>query len=175
MLINRLSKVRPVRHFFNAKPIFSKEVSRRVIVAPASHFKNSNTDGKSIIPIHEYKQLPEDSNYIEKHYKELQIFLNEFLIKKLNKTYADFEGNPDELVFQLEKFIELEVTPKCTDHSTLNDRERKFKSVGDRIVVDRYLDFVKDVRLTLLLNGGHSFIFDVMLQAKDVFDKMQKE
>lgn len=175
MLINRLSKIRPVKHFSTIKPILSKEVSRRVIVAPASHFKSSNPNVKSNIPIHEYKQLPEDSNYIEKHYQELQIFLNEFLIKKLNKTYADFEGDPDELVFQLEKFIELEVTPKYTGHSVSDGREGRFKSIGDRIVVDRYLDFVKDVRLTLLLNGGHSFIFDVMLQAKEVFDKMQKE
>ncbi|CAI4059682.1 hypothetical protein SUVZ_04G2590 [Saccharomyces uvarum] len=175
MLINRLSRVRSVRYFFNAKPILSKEVSRRVIVAPASHFRASSPKPKSNIPIHEYKQLPEDSNYIEKHYMELQIFLNEFLMKKLNKTYADFEGNPDELVFQLEKFIELEVTLKCTDHTTSDRRKGEFKSIGDRIVVDRYLDFVKDVRLTLLLNGGHSFIFDVMLQAKEVFDKMQKQ
>lgn len=118
MLINRLSRVLSVRYFFSAQPILSKEVSRRVIVAPASHFRTSSPKPKSNIPIHEYKQLPEDSNYIEKHYRELQIFLNEFLMKKLNKTYADFEGNPDELVFQLEKFIELEVTSKCIDHST---------------------------------------------------------
>ncbi|CAI4058550.1 hypothetical protein N7582_001135 [Saccharomyces uvarum] len=175
MLINRLSRVLSVRYFFSAQPILSKEVSRRVIVAPASHFRTSSPKPKSNIPIHEYKQLPEDSNYIEKHYRELQIFLNEFLMKKLNKTYADFEGNPDELVFQLEKFIELEVTSKCIDHSTSDHRKAEFKSIGDRIVVDRYLDFVKDVRLTLLLNGGHSFIFDVMLQAKEVFDKMQKQ
>lgn len=115
MLINRLSRVLSVRYFFSAQPILSKEVSRRVIVAPASHFRTSSPKPKSNIPIHEYKQLPEDSNYIEKHYRELQIFLNEFLMKKLNKTYADFEGNPDELVFQLEKFIELEVTSKCID------------------------------------------------------------
>lgn len=175
MLINHLSKIRTVRHFSNIKPVLSKEVSRRVIVAPASHFKTSSPNVKSNIPIHEYKQLPEDSNYIEKHYKELQVFLNEFLIKKLNKTYADFEGDPDELVFQLEKFIELEVTPRYTNHSAPDGCEERFKSIGDRIVVDRYLDFVKEVRLTLLLNGGHSFIFDVMLQAKEVFDKMQKE
>ncbi|CAI4055310.1 Fmp23p SKDI_02G1500 [Saccharomyces kudriavzevii IFO 1802] len=175
MLIGNLSRIRPVRHFFTIRPALSKEVSRRVIVAPASHFKTSTQNTKSNIPINEYKQLPEDSNYIEKHYKELQVFLNEFLVKKLNKTYADFEGDPDELVFQLEKFIELEVTPKYIDFSASDHHKGKFKSIRDRIVVDRYLDFVKDVRLTLLLNGGHSFIFDVMLQAKEVFDKMQKE
>ncbi|CAI4037286.1 hypothetical protein SMKI_02G1540 [Saccharomyces mikatae IFO 1815] len=175
MLISCLSKIRSVRHFSAIKPISSKEVSRRIIVAPASHFKIPSKNLKTNIPIHEYKQLPDDSNYIEKHYKELQIFLNEFLIKKLNKTYADFEGDPDELVFQLEKYIELEVTPKYTNNFKSDSCEGRFKSVGDRIVVDRYLDFVKDVRLTLLLNGGHAFIFDVMLQAKEVFDKMQEE
>lgn len=155
----------------------SKAVSNRIIIPPASHFPTANSPATRI-PRHEYKQLPEDSNYIENFYDELETFSDEILLKQLNKTYADFDDEPEELLFQLEKYIELQVIPKHSD-SQASDIVGPIKSIecrnlSDKIIIERFLDFARGVKMTLLLNGGHTFIFDVLLQAKHVFDKMQK-
>lgn len=159
----------------------SKTVSGRIIVPPATHFNNQGPKFNKI-PRHEYKQLPEDSNYIEKFYDELQAFSQEFLEKQLHKKYTDFEDCPEELVFQLEQFIELQVIPKHSEPANeTGDTRPSFplrsiqcRNIGDKIIIERYLDFSKGVKLTLMLNGGHTFIFDVLLQGKSVFDNMQK-
>lgn len=160
----------------------SKTVSGRTIVPPATHFNNQGPRFNRI-PRHEYKQLPEDSNYIEKFYDELLIFSQEFLEKQLHKKYTDFEECPEELVFQLEQFIELQIIPRYSEPSNeLGDTQPAFplrsiqcRNIGDKIIIERYLEFSKGVKLTLMLNGGHTFIFDVLLQAKSVFDNMQKD
>lgn len=159
----------------------SKTTSTRIIIPPASHFKNQNKLS-SRIPKHEYNQLPEDSNYIEKFYDELEMFSSEILEKQLKKSYTDFDNDPDELVFQVEKYIELQVIPKHSEYkdTSLPNAEShqvqsiKCRTLSDKIIIERFLDFARSVRLTLMLNGGHSFIFDVMLQAKSVFDDMHK-
>ncbi|KAL3228957.1 hypothetical protein RNJ44_02044 [Nakaseomyces bracarensis] len=150
---------------------YSKEVSSRILVPPASHLRNSRIGGTEIRDndidrkgnriTHEYRQLPEDSNYIEAYYNELQLFLDDYLKKELGKTYVDFEKEPAELVFQLEKYIELRVVPRYNHNKP-----------SEKVVIDRFLAFSNGVKLTLRLNGGHTFIFDVMLQAKRVFDKL---
>lgn len=169
------------RGISTTRAALSKTTSTRIIIPPASHFKNKDRQS-SRIPRHEYSQLPEDSNYIEKFYDELAIFSDEILEKQLKKCYADFDNDPDELVFQLEKYIELQVIPKHSEYkdTSLPNAEShhvqsiKCKTLSDKIIVERFLDFARSVKLTLMLNGGHSFIFDVMLQAKSVFDEMHK-
>lgn len=159
----------------------SKTVSSRIIVPPASHFNNQGPQFNRI-PREKYKQLPDDSNYIEKFYEELQLFSQNFLEKQLHKKYTDFEECPEELVFQLDQFIELQIIPKHSQpvketgdtHAAFPLRSIQCASISDKIIIERYLDFAKGVKQTLLLNGGHTFIFDVLLQAKSVFDNMEK-
>lgn len=157
---------------------YSKEVSSRILVPPASHFRNSrlgdssfrmrrdddNKGSNADVTSSEYKQLPEDSNYIEAYYNELQLFLDDHLKKQLGKTYVDFENDPDELIFQLKKYIELCVLPRYDPNKP-----------SGKLIIERFLAFEQGVMLTLRLNGGHTFIFDVMLQAKSVFDKLDSE
>ncbi|KAI8397064.1 Found in mitochondrial proteome [Nakaseomyces glabratus] len=146
---------------------YSKEVSSKIIIPPAGHFgEELNYAGavvtkKSNIPMHEYRQLPDDSNYIEKYYAELDVFL-QYLQTQLHKSYVDFENDPDELVFQLEKYIELQVRSNYDANKA-----------GEKLVIDRFVAFCEGVKLTLWLNGGHCFIFDVLLQTKREFDKLE--
>lgn len=166
-----------LRKFTTTRIVLSKTVSNRIIIPPASHFPTVKSPATSI-PRHEYRQLPEDSNYIEKFYDELETFSNEILIKQLKKTYADFDDEPEELLFQLEKYIELQIIPKHSDTQQAAEsgpiRSIQCRTLSDKIIIERFLDFARGMKLTLLLNGGHTFIFDVLLQAKQVFDKMQQ-
>ncbi|AET39917.1 Fmp23p Ecym_5140 [Eremothecium cymbalariae DBVPG len=141
--------------FFTAR-ISSKSLLDRPIMPPAFGVKQS-----------EYKQLPEDSNYIERFYTELDQFRNEFLIPHHKKSYSDFNDSPNDLVFELDKYIELHVIPKYYAGTTI--------SLANKLVVDRFLDFSRGVKTTLRLNGGHTFIFDMLLQSKKVFDDLQKK
>lgn len=155
---------------------YSRPVSKRVIIPPASHFKQHSIGIQT--PRHDQKQLPEDSNYIEKFYNELGQFKKQYLKQILNKSYSSFENDPDELIFQLEKYIELSIIPKYTLSSKSFFHIQKINlyciSLSDKIVVERYLEFINAIRLTLRLNGGHSFIFDTLLEAKRVFNQMEK-
>ncbi|QLL32155.1 hypothetical protein HG536_0C03240 [Torulaspora globosa] len=167
-----------IRRFRSAAVPLSRTVSSRIIIPPASHFGNIGNLAIKI-PRHEYKQLPDDSNYIEKFYDELEIFSRDVLGKRLNKTYTDFEDEPEELQFQIEQYIELEIIPRHSDYESSGksgDRPARFvqcRTLRDKIVIERFLDFARSVRLTLMLNGGHTFIFDILLQAKKTFDAMQ--
>ncbi|QLG71835.1 hypothetical protein HG535_0C01840 [Zygotorulaspora mrakii] len=168
------------RSFSTARITLSRAASHRVLIPPTSHFNNSASHSIATnIPRHEYKQLPENSNYIEKFYDELRLFSTEFLAKQLNKSYTDFENDPDELVFQVEKFIELQIIPKHSElreSSTVSPMQSvECKTLSDQIVIQRYLDFARGVKKTLMFNGGHTFIFDAMLQAKEVFDSFQTQ
>lgn len=167
-----------IRRFRSTAVPLSKTVSSRIIIPPASHFGNAGNLATKI-PRHEYKQLPDDSNFIEDFYDELEIFSRDVLGKRLNKTYTDFEDEPEELQFQIEQYIELEVIPRHAvyDSSGKSDdsptRLVQCRTLRDKIVIERFLDFAKNVRLTLMRNGGHTFIFDILLQAKKAFDAMQ--
>lgn len=164
------------RHLSINSVRFSKITSQRVIIPPRSHFKQASLNSST--PRHEYKQLPEDSNFIENFYSELEQFEKEYLRAVLKKTYYSFENDPDELIFQLEKYVELHVVPK---HSSTTQSNYFIPQVNiycngmsDKVIVERYLEFINAVRLTLRLNGGHSFIFDVLLKAKNIFDQLEK-
>lgn len=171
---------RLARSFHSITRINSRAVSNRIIIPPKNHYSIGQQSLKALKS--EYKQLPENANYIEKFYHELEIFHDEFLVPKLNKHYTDFEENPDDLVFELEKFIELHVIPRhsvSTDTSDLMANGINLpmvycETVRDKLVIERFLDFCRSVRNTLRMNGGHSFIFDVMLQSNSVFQDFEK-
>lgn len=155
---------------------FSKIISQRVIIPPRSHFKQASLNAST--PRHEYKQLPEDSNFIENFYSELEQFEKEYLRAVLKKTYYSFENDPDELIFQLEKYVELHIVPKHSLTTPSNYFIPQVKiycnGLSDKVIVERYLEFINAVRMTLRLNGGHSFIFDILLKAKNIFDQLEK-
>lgn len=98
--------------------------------------------------------------------------------RRLNSTYVSFENNPDELIFQLEKYIELSILSRYTSTYKTSFHITKIglycNCLSDKLVVERYLEFVSAIRLTMRLNGGHRFIFDILLGAKNVFDWMEK-
>lgn len=170
------------RYLLTTVPKATQIVSQRVIIPPVTHFKQ-NCISKPI-PRDDYKQLPDDSNFIENYYTELELFQRDYLQKELKKTYNSFENDPDELIFQLEKFVELHILPQYSifNNKTLVPSNKFYipranvycNYLGDKITVERYLDFIHAVRLTLRLNGGHPFIFSVLLKAKAVFDQLER-
>lgn len=111
----------------------------------------------------EYKQLPDDSQYIEKYYHELAALQSEIVNNKAIrcKNFSEFETDPNYLIEVLENFINEKILHRYKDDNSL----------GSQLVIERYLQFLENVKITLLLNGGHSFVFDILLQNKKLFDK----
>lgn len=109
----------------------------------------------------EYKQLPDDSQYIEKFYSELKAFQREIRenddIPFIN--FTDFQKDPNALIYYLEKFIQTKV---YNDFSS--------DTMDGILVIKRYNEFLNNVKITLVLNGGHTHIFDILLQNKKLFD-----
>ncbi|CDR42820.1 CYFA0S10e02674g1_1 [Cyberlindnera fabianii] len=110
----------------------------------------------------EYRQLPDDSQYIEKFYSELSSFHSEIVknTKIPYTSFSEFENDPNSLITELENFIQTKVYPEYVNKDDL----------GSQMVIKRYNDFLRNVKITLILNGGHTFIFDILLQNKKLFD-----
>lgn len=109
----------------------------------------------------EYRQLPDDSMYIEKFYDELYLFKEEIETNDTieESTFTDFEKDPNEMLHQLELFIEGKVKGGSS------------KGVlSSAIKNQRFDEFLRNVKITLRLNGGHPMIFDILLQSKSHFD-----
>ncbi|KAG0673462.1 hypothetical protein C6P41_004416 [Kluyveromyces marxianus] len=172
--------IRFTRAFRTFAPVSSKSVSNRIIIPPVTQVNYGQPSLKALQS--EYKQLPDNSNFIEKYYNELQTFRDEFLVPHLNKQYTDFEENPDDLVFEIEKYIECQVIPKHSVYTQKSDLMAQGEqlpmvycdTVGDKMIIERFLDFCRGVRHTLRLNGGHSVIFDIMLQSNSVFEDFER-
>ena len=168
------------RTFTTFSRLSSRAVSNRVIIPPKALTDLGQPTLKSLRS--EYKQLPENSNFIYKFYTELQKFHDEFLVPRLNKHYTDFDENPDDLVFELEKYIELHIIPSHSVRTQKSDLMAQginlpmvyCETLGDKMVIERFIEFCRSVRYTLRLNGGHSFIFDIMLQSNSVFQDFEK-
>lgn len=113
----------------------------------------------------EYKQLPDDSMYIEKFYNELDLFKKEIEANKsiAQSNFSDFEKDPNELINQLELFIEGKVKPQYIE------------SLVSKFQMERFDEFLRNVKITLILNGGHPMIFDILLQSKAHFDGFIKK
>ncbi|CAR22126.1 Fmp23p [Lachancea thermotolerans CBS 6340] len=156
----------------------SQAVSNRVIVPPASHFQQ-RTAASAKLAKKEYRQLPENCGYIENFYNELEQFSNDFLTSQLNKSYSDFDDCPEDLVFEIDKYIETRIIPRHSVSSAAKQDARGARppivceTVSDKLVIERFLDFSNGVKLTLRMNGGYTFIFDVMLQGKAAFDQFE--
>ncbi|ODV95165.1 hypothetical protein PACTADRAFT_49911 [Pachysolen tannophilus NRRL Y-2460] len=120
-----------------------------------------------------YKQLPEDSAFIEQHYDELKKF-KEFLINTSNKKnvtyFKDFSSS--ELLEKLDKFIDNCIKP---DHELLKQGKKSDKDMdGGERELEFFQKFKYNLKITLRMNGGHTFILDVLMQNKEAFDNFDK-
>lgn len=175
--------LRFIRFFRTASILRSSAVSNRMIIPPPSHHNYGQPTLKVIQS--EYLQLPDNSNFVEKFHGELKQFYDECLQEQLEKNYADFEDDPDELIFEIERYIELQIIPKHSVTTKLSELPSTVciasslptvycRSLGDELVIEKFLDFSRNVRRTLVMNGGHSFIFDIMLQSASVFQNFEE-
>lgn len=159
-LTNQLVKISSLQ----LKPTYRKAttIAGSRVILPKQNFIKEQT---------EYKQLPDDSMYIEKFYRELSQFQKEIQtndnIKESN--FSDFENDPNELIHQLELFVEGKIKPQyLIDVSTGGDNVEK------KVEMERFDEFVRNVKITMILNGGHPMIFDILLQSKAHFDGFDK-
>ncbi|GMG60202.1 unnamed protein product [Ambrosiozyma monospora] len=115
----------------------------------------------------EYKQLPEDSQFIEKHYDEL-IFYKDIMLESMTtngkeKEKFDKDHNHDHgyMVFESASNLFLHLS------------KLKPETLGVELI--KYDKFVRDLTITLKLNGGHLFILDLLIQNKQMFDDFEKD
>ncbi|CCH43333.1 Histidinol-phosphate aminotransferase [Wickerhamomyces ciferrii] len=162
--------LRSSRSMTNSKRVFNQfsTSSYRSASAVSERFIVPKGKNKIIKEQTEYRQLPDDSQYIEKFYEELDLFQKEIVNNSSikGKNFSDFEDDPNELIIQLELFIEGKIKPQVS-----------FDKLA-RAKYERFDEFLRNVKITLVLNGGHPMIFDILLQSKqhfDGFDKMKKK
>lgn len=101
----------------------------------------------------EYKQLPEDSQFIDKHYVDLITYRDKI---------CGVGGKFDDLKDITELFLRLSTHKPQPKNSELIDTVSKFDQ------------FVIDLVQTLKLNGGHLFVLDLLIYNKQVFDHCEK-
>lgn len=154
----------------------TQQVSQRIIIpAQANCYKKTpNTEKKFV-------EFSEEINSIEKYYNELEQFRVNHLLKKMGRNYSNFSDNPNELIFELDEFIELEIIARYSRPT----KDEKFKhhipsinvycsSLSDKLLIERYLEFDIALKSVLSLNGSDTTIFDILLNAKAVFDKFER-
>ncbi|GME98091.1 unnamed protein product [Ambrosiozyma monospora] len=112
----------------------------------------------------EYKQLPEDSQFIEKHYDEL------ILYKKLmlDSITTNEHEKDKEQIDKEHGYIIFESASNLFFHLS----KLKPDKLGEELL--KYDKFVRDLTITLKLNGGHLFILDLLIQNKQMFDDFEK-
>lgn len=108
----------------------------------------------------EYKQLPDDSQFIEKHYKNLTHY-KELIVGK-NNDFADLKY-VSKLFLKLSKF-----KPEKLNVGLGGIEEELFS-----MQLDQFNQFICDLMITLRLNGGHLFVLDILLKNKQIFDKFE--
>lgn len=111
---------------------------------------------KNPILTEEYKQLPDDSQFIDKHYVELVKYRD--LICGVGGKYDDL-GDVSELFLRLSN-----QRPKCAG-SELQERHPIYQ-----LQVEQFDQFVEDLMHTMRLTGGHLFILDLLIYNRQVFD-----
>ncbi|CDK24412.1 unnamed protein product [Kuraishia capsulata CBS 1993] len=109
-----------------------------------------------------YRQLPDDSQFIDQHYEELKHYR-----KVLGKPFGEFES-VREFFIALSK---LRPDPGTDENRNFRDDELPDITISPRARFDK---FVKNLKITLRLNGGHLFTLDLLLQNRSVFDGFEK-
>lgn len=106
----------------------------------------------------EYRQLPDDSQFITKHYDELVVYRDR--ICGIDGRYNDL-NDVSELFLQLSK-----IHPFKNVGTIVNDTHKELI----QLQTDTFDQFVVDLVQTLKLNGGHLFVLDLLIDNKRVFD-----
>lgn len=126
-------------------------------------------DNNNPIVTKEYKQLPDDSQFIDKHYHELV---------KYRDMICGVGGRFESLSNASELFLRLsEVHPKNLngeDTKLASKPAREMKDTFEAIQVEKFDQLVIDLMNTLKLNGGHLFVLDLLIYNKQVFDHCEK-
>lgn len=103
----------------------------------------------------EYRQLPDDSQFIEKHYHNLRHYRD--LVCGVGGQYEDI---PDisELFLRLSKHV-----PQKNPKNPFWEKQ-----------LEQYNQFVTDLVATLRLNGGHLFVLDLLIYNQEVFEHVDR-
>lgn len=126
-------------------------------------------DNKNPIVTKEYKQLPDDSQFIDKHYDELVKYRD--MICGVGGRFGSL-SNASELFLRLSK-----VHPKNLNGDDVKLGSKPAMEMKDTFVaiqVEKFDQLVIDLMNTLKLNGGHLFVLDLLIYNKQVFDHCEK-
>ncbi|KAH3669277.1 hypothetical protein OGAPHI_001398 [Ogataea philodendri] len=123
----------------------------------------SNLQNNNMLQGSEYKQLPDDSQFIEKHYDELKQYR-----ERLAKPFGEFPS-VSELFMELSK-----MRPEFGSHDTRPIADSEVLGNTNRLAVVAFDRFINDLAITLRLNGGHLFTLDLLLHNKELFDNFEK-
>lgn len=131
----------------------------------------------------EYKQLPDDSQFIEQHYEDLKYWRAKLHVAR----FQDF-SKPSTL---LEKLINLRPAPTKEDKEfdTLQnylDSYNLQEGMGKGIVLvkddskintprARFNRFFTNLKITLHMNGGHLFALDLLIQNHECFESFENK
>lgn len=118
-----------------------------------NYFKTLQTH-KNPILTREYKQLPDDSQFIEKHYNSLLHYRD--LVCGVGGYYGDLPDITD-LFLQLSKHVP----------------QKKKGNPFYKTQLQQYNQFVTDLVATLRLNGGHLFVLDLLIYNQEVFNHVE--
>lgn len=114
----------------------------------------------------EYKQIPDDSKFVDTYFRDLKEF-KVFLEKKGKyNTFSDYETDPNLLINELENWVQFEIFPQVSQQDN---------SLAGRIVISKYTELIRNFKITMLLNGGHTFIFDLLMSSKEALDKFDDD
>lgn len=90
-----------------------------------------------------------------------------FLEKKGKyNTFSDYETDPNLLINELENWVQFEIFPQVSQQDN---------SLAGRIVISKYTELIRNFKITMLLNGGHTFIFDLLMSSKEALDKFDDD
>lgn len=124
----------------------------------------------------EYKQLPDYSQFIDKHYDELVKYRD--LICGVGGQFGEISGVP-ELFLRLSKVHPKHVVastdgPEQTETQAIQGPAKEMKDSFLKMQVDQFDQFVIDLMNALRLNGGHLFVLDLLIYNKQVFDHCER-
>ena len=126
----------------------------------------------------EYKQLPDDSQFIDKHYDELVKYRD--LICGVGGQFGEISGVP-ELFLRLSKVHPKHVVSSAdapeqmeTQPEAIKGPAKEMKDTFLKMQIDQFDQFVIDLMNALRLNGGHLFVLDLLIYNKQVFDHCER-
>lgn len=140
----------------------------------AYKYFNELSNHENPILTKEYKQLPDDSQFIDKHYDELIKYRD--LICGVGGQFSQIETVP-ELFLKLSKVHPMNINNihnQNNNNQPENKTSKEMKDIFMQIQVERFDQLIVDLMNTLKLNGGHLFILDLLIYNKQVFEHCEK-